>query len=104
MIDIEMLKNSVRVNFAIVKTGTGLLPCNKYWEDSKHSANAMIIHQMNLNGFSQDKIMDEMGVTMTEFKPMLKALNALIHTERWKSKVALVRKSYMDSGGDLDIW
>ena len=98
--NLELIKNCIKLTHAIVDSGTGKFPCHGGWEDSKHSANAQLLRFMVLNGYDQDGIMTELDVTMSEYKPIHKVF--ITGGERFERKTDLIKKRYEFAGGNLD--
>jgi hypothetical protein len=66
--NIQIIKNAVKVNHCLSRQGTGLFPANADWEDSVHSANAMFIWLAKRFGVEEKDIISELGVTYQEYQ------------------------------------
>jgi len=100
-LNIEILTQCVRKQFAISKKGPGLLPCDTEWEDSVHSANAVMTFLLTIAQFDESQIMSELGMTPAEFMPVRKLSKKIWEDDRHSKKVMLCINRYFNFTGDL---
>ncbi len=74
--NIQIIKNAVRVNHCLSRQGIGLFPANADWEDSVHSANAMFVFLAKHFNFSEKEIISELGVTYQEYQSIFAFMKA----------------------------
>lgn len=100
-INVEVLTQCVKAQFAVAKKGAGLIPCDSHWEDSVHSGNTCLALLLELHGFNHDDIRSELGMTPAEFVPVKKLMIKSKDTDRMKNKMYLAGRRYSEVNLEL---